>query len=130
MSSSLVGSTTLKSSITPVIIYFLQYKQFLPGQCVIICSPDSSIHLRIFKTNHPIIHFNITSLSSRFPRRVSQEVLIPNFFTHTSPLLAQPYVKSFEDYQISLRYCSLGFAYESYTMYSFEILIYVSLKGN
>jgi hypothetical protein len=69
MSSSLTGPTTLKSSITPVIIYFLQSEQFLPGQCVIICSQDSFIHLRIFKTNHPIIHFNITSLSSRFSRQ-------------------------------------------------------------
>lgn len=69
MSSSVTGSTTLTGSITPVIIYFLQSEQFLPGQCVIICSQDSFIHLRIFKTIHPIIHFNITSLSSRFSRQ-------------------------------------------------------------
>lgn len=130
MSSSLTGSTTPKRSIIPVIIYFLQSEQFLRGQCVIICFKDSFIHLRIFKTNHPTIHFNITSLSSRFSSQNSQEVSIPNFFTHTSSLLAQSYVISFEDYQISLRYCSLGFAYESYTVYSFEIVIHESLKGN
>jgi len=95
MASSLTGSTILKSSITPVIIYFLQYEQFLPGQCKIICSQDSFIHLRIFKTNHPIIHFNITSLYSRFSRQsftrnFHTKFLYPYVFSTSPAIMSNP----------------------------------------
>lgn len=93
MSSSLTGSTTLKSSITPVIIYFLQSEQFLPGQCLIICSQDSFLHLRIFKTNHHIIHFSITSSSPRFSRQSFARTFYTKFLypyaTSTSPAKCQ-----------------------------------------
>jgi hypothetical protein len=59
-----------------------------------------------------------------FHVKVSQEVSQSNFSTHSSFIPAHPFAKPFEGYHIPRRYCSPGFAYKSYTVYSSEIVIY------